>query len=524
MIDRAERFPWGDDDTPVGALLARRARTDGDAVYCRAGERRCTVGDIEAAANRLAHALAARGIGAGDRVAVMLDHHPDHVAVFFALAKLGACQVPTNIHLRGAGLEHLLRNSETRALVAESRLAETLRPALDAIDAPPAVIWRGEAGSDALEALLGHPDASPIATQVDPDAVVMILYTSGTTGLPKGVLLTDRMLRVSACAAGRIAAAGDGDVFHMWEPIYHIGGSEVLILAVQRRICLVMVERFSVSRFWQEVRDHGVTQLHFLGGVLALLLKAAPAADDRAHGIRLAWGGGCPVAIWRAFEQRFGIPIREGYGMTECASFATQNISGKLGAVGQALPWFDVRVADAQGTTLEAGARGEILVRGRLPGLITPGYWRNPEATAALLRDGWLHTGDLGWIDAEGDLFYCGRLKDSIRRRGENIAALEVERVLDAHPDIEESAVVGVPDELADEAIKAFIRVRPGCSLEPLDVIRWCETRLAYFQIPRFICFVDAFPKTPSERISKERLPKTAEGWDLQRAGYVPGR
>jgi crotonobetaine/carnitine-CoA ligase len=516
-------FPWGDDDVSVGALLTRHARDHGDHIYCRFGGRAYTAREIETSANRVARELARRGIAASARVGVMLDHHPDHVIVFFALAKLGAVMVPLNVHLRGASLEHLLRDGDLASLIVERRLADIVLPTLGTTPVG-CVIWRGKretSENDDFAALLAHPETAPPRHQVAPDDLAAILYTSGTTGLPKGVLLTDRMVRIAACAAGRVSGARDGDVFLMWEPINHIGGLQVLVLAVQRRITLVMVERFSVSGFWPEVRQNGVTHLHFLGGVLALLLKAEPRREDRDHGIRVAWGGGCPVSIWRAFEERFGIPIRESYGMTECASFSAQNLTGKLGSVGACLPYLEMRVVDDRGQALGPDQRGELWVRGKLPGIITPGYWRNSEATAGLFEGEWLKTGDVGWYDTDGDFYYSGRRKDSVRRRGENVAAFEVERALNEHPAVTESAVIGVPNALADEDIKAFIRLKPGATLDPLALIQWCESRMAYFQIPRYLAFVDSLPKTPSERVRKDALPRgTEDSWDLERSGY----
>jgi crotonobetaine/carnitine-CoA ligase len=252
-----------------------------------------------------------------------------------------------------------------------------------------------------------------------------------------------------------------------------------------------------------------------------LLLKQPETPHDREHGLRVAFGGGCPEPIWRAFEERFGVAIRECYGLTECSSFAMQNLSGKLGSVGKALPWLDIALVDEDGQEVGPGERGEIWIRERVPGVLTPGYWRNPEATAATLVDGTLRTGDLARRDAEGDFVYLGRKKDSLRRRGENIAAFEVERILNQHPEVEESAVLGVPNEIQDEDIKAVLRLREGASLDPLDLIRWCEGRMAYFQIPRFIAVVPEFPRTPSQRIRKELLPRdVSECWDLEKSGH----
>jgi crotonobetaine/carnitine-CoA ligase len=234
--------------------------------------------------------------------------------------------------------------------------------------------------------------------------------------------------------------------------------------------------------------------------------------------VRIAWGGGCPPSLWQEFQDRFCISIREGYGMTECASFATQNLTGKIGSVGKPLPYFDVRIVDDDGRPLGPGERGEIWIGEKVPGVLTKGYWRNAEATTAIFSNGFLKTGDLGSYDADGDFTYLGRMKDSLRRRGENISAFEVERIINQHPAIEESAVIGVPNELADEEVKVFVRVKEGQQLQPSELIKWCQPRMAHFQIPRYVAIVDSFPTTPSLRIRKELLPRTVhDSWDRER-------
>lgn len=518
-----EDSPWGGRDESIGVLLRERARWDGSFVYCRHSSGELTVGELEELSNRIANALRDRGFGQNTRVATMLGNSIDHIGLFFALAKLGACQIPINIHLRGDGLRYILSSSECDCLVAEAELADVLAPILADISIP-AQLWRGEGelpGED-FGRLLRHADTSPPPIQNDPDAVVYICYTSGTTGLPKGVMMTDRMLRVAAWAAGRAGTPEDGDIYHLWTPFYHIGGCEILLLALQRRVTIALMPKFSVSRFWEEVRTSKATHMQFMGGVLALLLKQPPTSRDKDHSVRVAFGGGCPEPVWRAFEERFGVAIRECYGLTESSSFAMQNLTGKVGSVGQALPWFDITLVDDAGNEVEPGEQGEIWIRERVPGAVTPGYWKNSDATATTIVDGTLRTGDLARQDSDGDYFYLGRKKDSLRRRGENIAAFEVERILNQHPDVEESAIVGVRNEIQDEDIKAVLRLRDGANLEPLDLIKWCEGRLAYFQIPRFVDFVQDFPRTPSQRIRKELLSRDAsDSWDFEKSGHV---
>jgi crotonobetaine/carnitine-CoA ligase len=513
--------PWGRSDLSIGAQLDRRACDGPGFVYARLEDREITIGQLSDAVNRLIVALCELGIERGDRVPVMLANHVDHIVVFFALLKLGACQVPVNVNLRGEGLRFILSHSQARAFIVDGRFAESVDPLLPGLGFE-TVIWRDrpDHGVD-LENLRAHPRADAPTCPVVPDDVIAISYTSGTTGLPKGVKVTDKMLRTCAHSAARLTDLQEGDVLYVWEPFYHIGGSEVLVLAIEERTTLAIVERFSVSKFWADVRRFGATHIHFLGGVLALLLKEPPRPDDRDHPVRVAWGGGCPVTVWTTFEERFGIRIRESYGLTEASSFTTQNVEGKIGSVGKVLPWFEVVIADEAGTALGIGQRGEIWVRERVRGVLMKDYFHNPEATVAALKDGWLRTGDVGWFDADGNYYFVGRKKDSIRRRGENITAFEIERIADEHPEVAESSAIGVANELADEDIKIFLRLKPGAMLDPLDFVCWCEGRMAHFQIPRYIEFIDAFPKTPTERIRKESLSRETSGlFDLQKSGY----
>lgn len=526
-LDARHDAPWGPTDASIVELLAARAARDPDWIYCRtlspdAPSRTTTIADLDRMSGRIAGSLASLGVRAGDRVATMLANGIESFALFFALVKLGAINVPVNVHLRGEGLRHILENAGCTCVVAERQLAEVVEPLAAALRIAN-VVWSGGSPEDgvALETLAAGMAAPPPPPAVDLDATIYLSYTSGTTGLPKGVMMSDRILRTCAWAAGRLGDFRKGDVLHMWEPTYHIGGAQVLILALQHPVTIGLVPRFSVSRFWREVRELGATHIHFLGGVLAMLLKEPPSPLDRTHGARVAWGGGCPITVWEPFQTRFGLPIRECYGMTECSSFATQNMSGKVGSIGKPLPYFDIGLIDDTGRECSDGERGEIIIREKVPGLLTKGYWNNPAATAATLCDGVLYTGDLGKRDAEGDYYFLGRKKDSIRRRGENVAAFEVERTINQHPDVEECAVLPVPNELVDEDILVVLRTKDGRCLDPLDLIRWCEGKLAYFQIPRFVKFVDEFPKTPSLRIRKELVPRGIDGaWDLEASGH----
>jgi crotonobetaine/carnitine-CoA ligase len=233
--------------------------------------------------------------------------------------------------------------------------------------------------------------------------------------------------------------------------------------------------------------------------------------------VRIAWGGGCPKEVWRPFEKRFGVAIRECYGMTECSSFTTANLDGTIGSVGKPLPWFDVALVDEAGAPVASGGRGEIVVRERLPGALTRGYYNDAEATARALREGAFYTGDLASADAAGNLYFHGRLTDSVRVRGENVAAAEVEEVARKHPAVEDCVMMGVPADVGEAAIKLFVEVRPGMGLLPRELSDWLAPRLARFQRPRYIAIVERFERTPSQRIMKHKLSKrTDDAWDAE--------
>ena len=515
------------DDVTLRALVERRAADDPDGIFLVHGGQPLTFRELDIATNRLAHGLLRRGIGEGARVATMLDNHVDLVCVFFALAKLGAVQVPINTRLRGDPLAYLLAHAEPALIISESGYTPVIETAsgTGAGDAVPIVLRSGEGEplpSDASASAFAElPAASTAPPPNAPTAshVLTVLYTSGTTGPPKGVLVTDKMHRASARASAMAADVRPGDVMYLWEPLYHVGGIQVLVLALEHDVTIALGGRFSASGFWREVRAAGATQIHYLGGILQMLLAQPPRADDRDHRVRVAWGGGAPADVWRAFEERFGVEVRESYGMTEASSLTSINTDAHFDSVGRPAPWFEVRIAHGDGTALEPGMRGEILVREREPGLITPGYFRDEAATRRALRGGWLHTGDLGWLDARGYLHFCGRLKDNIRHRGENVSAWEIERVVERLGEVEECAVIGVPNDTGDEDIKAFVKPAPGAVLDVDAVFAWCADRLADYQVPRYLEVVDTFEKTGTQRIRKETLPRTTAGCRVRGRG-----
>ena len=513
-------------DETIRAAMERRARETPDDVYCIFEDRPLTFAAFDTAVNRVANGLLARGLRKGDRVALMLPSHPDHIIAIFALAKIGLVRVPVNVHLKGPALEFLFEQFAPEALIADSEYAPQLIGLLDR-QGLELVVWRGTTdASPAWAELAAHPDPEPPPVAPHPDDIIAITPSSGTTGPPKGVLKSDRALRAGPVATRVLTDRKPGDVLLLWEALHHGAGVAVLIGAVLERITLAMVARFSASRFWDDARHYNVSHIHYLGGVLQMLLAQPVRPDDRAHRVRVAWGGGCPAEVWHRFEARFGVEIREGYGLSEFVTFVLVNSEGPPGAIGKPLPWYEVRLVDPEGHEVQTGEAGEMVVHARDGRLGFLGYFRNPEASAAAWREiagkRWYLTGDLGRQDGDGWFYYAGRSKDSVRRRGINISAWEVERVINEHADVEESALVGVPGELGDDELLIYVRPVSGRTIDPHALIRWCEPRLPYFQVPRYVAFVEDFPRTPTQRVRKGELSREVAGvWDREAARHV---
>lgn len=503
-----------DDDDGFIKQFVSLAAADGERVFARFEGEVLSFAHLHDHSDRIAAGLRRIGVERGDRVAVMLANSPTALALLFALAKSGAVWVPLNVQLRADGLRYILDHAEPRVVIARADLIPLIRGCGAAL-AGATLVAEGEAEEALpLAGLIAGPDRFDDELP-GADALFAISYTSGTTGAPKGVMMSHRMLRLAGEGACLVSDARDGDVLFMWEPLYHIGGSQLIVVPLLRRAVLHMVSRFSAGRFWADVSAAGATHIHFLGGILQILLKQPLSALDRSHRVRIAWGGGCPPDVWQAVQDRFGVQIRECYGMTEASSFTTFNDNGVIGSVGRPVPWFSVELLDAHGAPVSLGERGEIVVRSQEPRAITQGYFRNPEATAKALRDGALHTGDLGAWDSGGNLIFHGRISDSVRVKGENVSAWEVENVAASHPAVEDCAMIGVATDVGEQDIKLFVKPKAGVPLDPATLSRWLTERLAPYQNPRYVSVVGEFERTPSQRIMKHRLTTRRDDcWD----------
>ncbi|RVI72749.1 class I adenylate-forming enzyme family protein [Sinorhizobium meliloti] len=493
-------------------------------VFARFNGEEITFARLKTHADTLAAHLRLRGLKPGDRVAVMMRNSQFSLPVLFGIARAGAVWVPINAQLKGEGLRYILAHSKPKFVLCDVEYLATLKDCGAGTPSDALITIGGPADPGSLEAILRESKAFD---DVAPDAndLFAIMYTSGTTGRPKGVLVSHGMLRLAGEAVQRLTAMRSGDVFFVWEPFFHIGGAQLIVLPIVEDVTLAMVDRFSASRFWDQVRGSAATHIHYLGGILQILLKQPEHPLDRQHAVRIAWGGGCPKDVWKKFSDRFGVEIRECYGMTEASSITTSNSDGVVGSVGKPMPWYTVEIVDENGNPCGPDERGEIVVRSTLDGALFTGYLDNPEATSRALVKSALRTGDVGALDANGNLWFHGRMTDSVRCKGENVSAWEVESLAATHPLVEDCAMIGVEAYVGEQDIKLFVKAKNGKSIDPRELSGWLTERLAPYQNPRYIKVVGEFERTPSQRIMKHLLSRELHDcWDRLTTGQSVGQ
>ncbi len=506
----------------IWELIERRAGENSSGVFLRFDSQVLTYSDLHRRVQTAAASLRKSGLGAKHRVLVMMANHPDHVITYLALTWIGCVIVEVSVHLKRSGIQLQAEDVSPNAAIVDVEFLLEMHTALDNAGLHVPILVRGEANGRSIR--LDLHDSGKMSQEPekrDLEAVHTISYTSGTTGRPKGVIMTERYFQVGAKNAGILADVQPSDILFLWEPFYHIAAWMSVLMSLQHGVPIAMVERFSATRCWDQIRETGATLFHYLGGAMNILLKQPAKPDDAENPIRVAWGAAAPAESWREFENRFNLKIREGYGISEAQNFTHLNLTGHIGSIGTPVEEFDAWISDEHGRRSPPGTVGEIVVKPKDPRVIMRGYFKDEQKTRDVLRNGCIFTGDLGFMDERGNFFYAGRKKDSLRRRGENISAWEVERIINAHPAVSESAIIGVPSNLGEQDILAFVKLADGMVVRPLDLIQWCEKQLAYYQIPRYIDFVDDFPRGPTQRIRKsDLLVNVAGAWDLEASGY----
>jgi crotonobetaine/carnitine-CoA ligase len=459
--------------------------------------------DFDREVNRAAHLLLARGLKPGDRFNLHLGNCPEFLVFWLAAAKTGTVMVPTNPVSTPEEMAYILGHSEARLAVTEPRVGEACRAVrarcsalLDVVDCRP------------LEPLLkGLPDTPPDVAVASSDEVSM-QYTSGTTSRPKGVLLTHGNYLYGGEVMARTMRAAPDDRHVIVLPLFHAGAqlhAFIPMLLVGGSVALM--ERFSAGRFVDQVIRHEATLAALFAAPIRMLLAQPRRPEDGATRLRaVSYAQNVTPQQFEEWHQRFRAPLLQIWGMTETMSLPLMqplDLPPKPLSMGRPVLGYDVKIVDETGREVPPGTVGELVVRGT-PGVsLMKGYFKNPEATAQTLRDGWLWSADQAWIDGEGYFFFVDRKKDMIKRAGENVSASEVEETLKEHPAVFDAAVVGVPDPVRDQAIKAYVIVTDGASATAEELIAWCRNRLSAFKVPETVEFRATFPRTSVGKIQK---------------------
>ncbi|MDA8183299.1 MAG: AMP-binding protein [Actinomycetota bacterium] len=527
----------------VEQLIRQRAGAHPEEPWLFFRDETYTWGEVLEACRRVANGFLELGVRPGQRIALMMGNRPEFLWAHFAAGFIGASTVPVNVSQRGPTLAHVLADSGATAAVADVELLEVLDAARGAGSSlrysvavgDLAAKRAGSAGSAgkpgggsagkpgggsghagrfdwSFDRLLSAPDRDPETDIEDPGTGVAMLYTSGTTGPPKGVVSTGAAGTAALVAVLGALQVKAGETMYTPLPLFH--GNALLVSTLGSMVLdarLALGERFKAAGFFDECRRYGAVEFNTLGGMISLLLKEPPRKDDREHQVRVVLSAGCPPDRWESFQERFGVRLVEWYALVDAPGVLLNDV-GRVGSMGRPVGDSEFRVVDAEDHPLPAGEVGELVFRH--PAGQLSHYHNRPDDTDEAWRGGWFHTGDLAVVSEDGFFTYRGRKKESIRRLGENISAWEIETVVAEHPAILECAAHAVASELGEDEVKLCVVLRPGSVLDPAEVVAFCQGKVARYALPRFVEVLDELPKTPSQRVRYG---------DLRARGVTPG-
>lgn len=532
-------------DLTIPHVLARQAVQRADKVFLTElwTGRIWTYAQMNSWSDQFAQALRAAGAVKGTHVGLLLGNSAEHLAVFFAIGKLGAVSIPVNTAARGELLNYYFAHSDVQMVIVDDEFVPRLAEVLPQLPQVKHVLVVGGAGkstsADALQALgVAITDLKQAAHQTSPEPLnegvkcsdlLMFAFTSGTTGPSKACMLPHAAALTYGTSAADAQGYRDSDIFYICLPLFHnnaLLASMCAMLAVGGSV--VLSQRFSASRFITEIRESRATITNFLGAMSTFLWTQPQRADDADNHLRLVSMSPMPGFV-AEFEKRFGVKAMTNYGLSDfgtVSAFVPGAPPDKLGSIGKARRGFELKVVDEDDFECANDEVGELVIRSHEPWRAATGYYRMPEATLAAHRNQWFHTGDRARRDADGYFWFVDRKKDCIRRRGENISAYEVEQVIMAHPAIANTAVFAVATAEKDEEVGASIVLRQGACVSETELIEHCARNMAYFMVPRYIEVLSELPTTVNHKVEKFRLKQAMETrldavWDREKAGIV---
>jgi long-chain acyl-CoA synthetase len=503
----------------IVALLENTVRAYPDKLGFIAGDRRLTFGEFDGVVNRIAAGLAGHGVKKGDHVAILLGIQLEFPLSFFALMKLGAVVVPLNTRFKGEELAYEINDSESKILIVDEEYWPFIASVQDELNTVEKVFFQGtQAPRGTLPFSLltaGTETRFPLAALTEMDDAA-IMYTSGTTGKPKGAILQHRGFVATAMLVADFIQYEPDDRMICCIPLFHITALSCLMLStIFCGVACVYMRQFKTKEFLEIMEKERVTQYMGVVNVIWLMVNHPDFHRYDFSSFRTALFGGSPATeemVRGIFNSLPHLQISVGYGLTECFAITTstpyEDALRKIKAVGKCLPTMDIKIVDDKEREVPTEAIGEIVVKGVKT---FKGYWKKPEATKETIVDGWVHTGDIGKIDEEGFVYVLDRKKDMINRGGEKIYSLEVENIIFDNPKVLEAAVVGVPDPVMGEVVKACVALKPGDHATEEEIRRFCAERIADYKVPKFVEFLDYLPRNPAGKVTKKELR------------YVPG-
>ena len=509
-----------DDECVLRALLDKRAAAQGDAPFVVFEDGRTwSYAETARLVRGTAAAFAKLGLRQGERVLAWMQNGPDLLRLWLAANYMGLVFVPINTSYRGRPLGHVITDARAAVMLAEGAFLDRLGSVEHGMLRT--VVVFGEGRADGIEnrpaSVLDPIDepAPELSPSLRPWDAQLIHYTSGTTGPSKGVVVS--YLHLYSMAEGGMYFAGRSDRFMVNLPLFHIGGTMYVYGALMMSGSISLPVRYRTETFWETVRATGTTSCLLLGSIADFLLKQPASPDDRRH--RLKNIAIIPYTKSAGdFASRFGVSVFTFFDMTEIsAPLASGPDPLPFGTCGRVRPGYDVRIVDEFDREVPIGAIGELIVRCDRPWAASSGYFEAPAATAAAWRNGWFHTGDAFRRDGNGNYFFVDRIKDTIRRRGENISSLDIETEVIGHPDVQEAAAIGVPSEYSEEEVMLVVAPKPGRRLAPADLAAFLAEKLPPFMVPRYVRVLDQLPRTETNKVRKREL--RAEGvvagtWD----------